>query len=44
MSAEAHDILLDAENLEIIQIHLVHRIELLRELLRRAVNDARRSY
>ena len=36
--AEAHDVFLDAENLEILQIHLVDRVELLRELLRRAIN------
>ena len=38
MGAEAHQIFLDAEDLEILQIHLVHGVELLRELLRRAID------
>ena len=33
--AETHDVFLDAENLEILQIHFVHRVELGRELLGR---------
>ena len=36
--AETHDIFLDAENLEILQIHLVHRVELGGELLRGAID------
>ena len=36
--AEAHDVFLDAENLEIFQIHFVDRVELGRELFRRAIN------
>jgi hypothetical protein len=36
--AEAHDVFLDAENLEILQIHLVDRVELGGELLRRAID------
>src|SRR3954463_7484368 len=36
--AEAHLILLESKNLEILQIHLIHRLEFLRELLPGAVD------
>ena len=36
--AEAHDAFLDSENLEIFQVHFVHRVELGGKLLRRAIN------
>jgi len=38
VGAETHHVFLDAEDLEILQIHLVHRVELGGELLRRAIN------
>ncbi len=38
VSAEAHHIFFDAENLEILQIHFVDRVELGGELLRRAID------
>ena len=38
MGGEAHDVFLDAEDLEILQIHLVHGVELALELLLGAVD------
>ena len=38
VGGEAHDILLDAEELEVFQIHLVHRVELRLELVFRAID------
>ena len=43
VGAEAHHVFLDAEELEIFQIHFVHGIELLLELLRQCSRCARRS-
>ena len=41
--AETHHVFLDAENLEILQIHLVHRVELLRRTVRAYNRCAHRS-
>ena len=38
MGGETHQVFLDAEDLEILQIHLVHGVELLGELLLGAVD------
>ncbi len=38
MGREAHDVLVDSENLEVLQVHLVHRAKLLLKLVLRAVN------
>ena len=38
VGGETHDVFLDAEDLEILQIHLVHGVELVLELLLGAVD------